>query len=376
MTAPALLFLTVLAQASPAAAVPPARAAPTAFRHVLVVSVDGLRPDAIDGPEDGELPGFRRLLRGPHTLQARADADLTITLPNHVSMATGRPVAGPEGHGWTENGDPPAVRHGGTLHKRKGAYVASMFDVAHDHGAATAVIATKSKFVLLAQSFDEDGGAADTVGSDDGKDKVDTFTSTRTSRMARDAAVAWLRAQTGRSLAMVHFGAPDFAGHASGWDLRPGSPYRAAVAEVDAELAALLAAIDADDSLRGSVAVVVTADHGGGVPYLTHTEREAPENFLIPFIVWLGSDRAAAELSALNADRRATLPSSAYAANDASPPPIRNAEAGNLALQLLGLPPIPGSVANARQDLVLAEPAAGAAGGSRGNGSPQGGGAR
>jgi hypothetical protein len=95
-----------------------------------------------------------------------------------------------------------------------------------------------------------------------------------------------------------------------------------------------------------------------------------------PFIVWLGSDRAAAELSALNADRRATLPSSAYAANDASPPPIRNAEAGNLALQLLGLPPIPGSVANARQDLVLAEPAAGAAGGSRGNGSPQDGGTR
>ena len=40
---------------------------------------------------------------------------MTVTLPNHVSMATSRPIAGPNGHGWTENIDPPAARHGGTL---------------------------------------------------------------------------------------------------------------------------------------------------------------------------------------------------------------------------------------------------------------------
>lgn len=325
------------------------------FRHALVVSVDGLRPDAIDGPEDGALPGFRRLMRGPHTLQARADADITITLPNHVGMVTGRPVGGQHGHGWTENGDPPSVKHGGTLHKRRGDYVASMFDVAHDRGAATAVFATKTKFVLFSQSFDEDNGRKDSTGADDGTDKLDCFACVRTSAMAREMAVGWLRSRQGPSISLLHFAAPDSAGHAKGWDMAPQSPYRKAVEEVDRELDALLRAIDEDPALRGNVAIVLTADHGGGVPFLTHTELRAPENYVIPFIVWMGGDGPAAELVALNADRRAVLARDVHAGNELSPQPIRNADAGNVALQLMGLPAIPGSVHNAHQDLRLSE---------------------
>lgn len=356
---PAAAILLLLALAGPPSAPeapqqPSTPGGPT-FDHVVLVSVDGCRPDAIDGPEDGDLPGFRRLLRGPHTLQARADADLTITLPNHVSMVTGRPVAGKDGHGWRENADPPAVRHGGTLHKQAGAYVASMFDVAHDRGVATAVVATKSKFSLIAQSYDSANGAEDGVGPDDGRCKVDLFACTRTSRMARDSALAWLRSGHRRTLTLLHFAAPDSAGHGTGWDLSVGSPYRSAIAEVDAELAALLAAVDADDALRGRVAVVLTADHGGGVPLRTHTEARAAENFLVPFLVWLGADGPSVELAAANASTRAVVPASQFVGNDAVPPPIRNADAGNLALQLLGLPAIPGSVSNARQDLLLRE---------------------
>ena len=334
---------------------PAGRAAASPFRHVVVISVDGLRPDAIDGPEDGELPGFRRLLRGPHTMQARADAEMTITLPNHVSMVTGRPVGGPAGHGWRENGDPPAAKDGGTLHRRNGSYVAGMFDVAHDRGAATALIATKNKFALVTQSYDDAAGAADTVGRDDGKDKVDLFACVRTSRMAREAAASWLRAREGPSLTLLHFGAPDGAGHAKGWDMAANSPYRAAIAEVDGEIAALLAAFDADERLRGQVAVILTADHGGGVPFISHSDPRARVNYVIPFAVWLGADGTPAELAALNADRRAIAPADSHVGNDAAPQPIRNAEAGNLALQLMGMPAIPGSVANARQDLLLAE---------------------
>ena len=350
MTAAAALLLSSLAAAqAPAGGLPAAM--PAAFDHVIVLSVDGLRPDAIDGPEDGPLPGFRRILKGPHTLQARTDPDTTITLPNHVSMLTSRPVGGPGGHGWTENNDPPAVRHGGTLHLRRGSYVAGMFDVAHDHGVATAVIATKSKFSLIAQSYDDAAGAPDTTGADDGKSKVDLFACARATKDAFRLAAAQLRSGAPRTLTLLHIGETDATGHAHAWDMAAGSRYRTAVANVDAALDAFLSGLDAEPSLRGRVAIVMTADHGGGAPPLSHTDPRAPVNFLLPFAAWLGQDGTPEDLVA---HRRAVVAAQEHVPLEASPPPIRSAEAGNLALQLLRLPPIPGSSANAAQDLRLA----------------------
>ena len=362
LTAALLLAMAAGDPATPVAGpTAPTVAGPGPFDHVILISVDGLRPDAIDGPEDGELPGFTRLLRGPHTLQARSDADITVTLPNHMSMITSRPVGGSQGHGWIENEDPPASKHGGTLHKRKGAYVASVYDVAHDHGVETAMIASKTKFSITVQTYENDEGAPDTVGPDNGRNKVDEYAVVHTMRKIREMSCALLALHPKRSFQVLHFGAPDFAGHAKGWDLSPGSHYRDAVREVDGEIAGILSAIDADPVLKGKVAIVLTADHGGGVPFISHTDRMAPQDFLIPFIVWLGSDGPSTELAALNADRRAVVPADQYVDNSMSPQPIRNAEAGNLALQLLGLPAIPGSVANAKQDLkLLATPATGA----------------
>lgn len=356
IAAAALVIASIGAAQAPAASA--AGASPKAFDHVIVLSVDGLRPDAIDGPEDGPLPGFRRVLRGPHTLQARTDPDTTITLPNHVSMLTSRPVGGPGGHGWTENNDPPAVRHGGTVHLRKGAYVAGMFDVAHDHGVATAVIATKSKFSLIAQSYDASAGAPDSTGPDDGKAKVDLFACTRSTNDAFRLASAQLLSGAPRTLTLLHIAETDSTGHAHAWDMAIGSPYRAAVANVDAALEGFLKALDGEPSLKGRVAIVMTADHGGGAPPLSHTDPRAAVNFLIPLAVWLGQDGTPEELVALNADRRAVVPAGEHVPLDAAVPPIRSAEAGNLALQLMALPAIPGSSANAAQDLRLApEPA-------------------
>lgn len=354
MRLPAAASLAVLAAAVLAAtpAAPPVPSVP--FDHVVLVSVDGLRPDAIDGPEDGELPAFRRLQRGPHTLQARSDPSYTITLPNHVGMVTGRIIAGPDGHGWKQNDDPPAARDGGTVQASRGFYVASMFDVAHDRGVRTQVVVTKTKFTLFVQSWDETNGAPDPVEPDQGRAKIDAFTYVRNAGDAATVAAQMLRGATGRTLTLLHLGNPDFVGHAEGWVMTAGSAYRKAVAECDEALGTLFRAIETEPRLRGHVAIVLTADHGGGKPLRSHIQPHEPDDYLVPFLVWLGEDREPQELLALNADRRLVVPAGEYVPAERIPAPIRNAEAGNTALQLMALPPIPGSTANAKQDLLLA----------------------
>lgn len=341
---------------------PPARAPaspqqptalPEAFTHVLLVSVDGLRPECLEPPLLAGFPHLSKLLRSPHTLDARTDPDYTITLPNHLAMLTGRPVLGAGGHGWIKNSDPPAERDGGTLHAMKGSYVPSVFDVAHDHGVSTTLAVTKTKFVLLSQSYSDTTGAPDTVGADNGRQKIDRCFYTRNSEDLAAVVADQLRREKSASFTFVHFGAPDFTGHAKGWILDPGSDYLAAVAEVDRALGTLVEAIESSPNLRGRTAIVLTADHGGGVPEKTHTDKTAPVNFRVPLLVWLGCD-CPADLRELNPDR-------AWPARDAQieatarPQPIRNGDAGNLCLGLLGLPPIPGSTYGG-DDAVLFRP--------------------
>jgi hypothetical protein len=342
MTSP-LHLVTVLAVAvaRPSAAQDPT---PT-IEHVVIVSVDGLRPEMLIPEMESEHPALVRLTRGPHTLAARCDPDVSITMPNHVGMVTGRLVTGEGGHGWVTNDDPPARKQGGTVHARNPGYVASMFDVAHDHGLRTGVICGKWKFVLFEQTWGEGGGRPDAVPPDHGEDKIDLFVCepdplTQVEHVKATLQRALARGQ--RSLVMWHVPTPDFQGHATGWDLANGSPYRASVKTVDQALGAFLSALDTDPSLKGRVAVVLTADHGGGVPFVSHLDPEAPVNFAIPFLVWQGGDGTPEDLYQVAGSARCRPAATERFAADA-PPPIRNADAGNTALRLLGLPVIPDS---------------------------------
>ena len=113
----------------------------------------------------GLAPNFARLqAEGAWTHQARNDVTLTITLPNHTSMLTGRPVldaGSAQGHGYVNNTDPddiPDIPVPGlnlsTVHTAAGEYVPSVFNVVHDAGLSTAMYASKTKFSLYDASYD------------------------------------------------------------------------------------------------------------------------------------------------------------------------------------------------------------------------------
>jgi hypothetical protein len=121
----------------------------------------------------------------------------------------------------------------------------------------------------------------------------------------------------------------------------------------DGYLGSILTAIKSNPALDGHTAIIVTADHGGtGTGHGTASDWR---NYTVPFLVWGPGVTAGADLYALNPLTRKD-PGSGRPAYSANPQPIRNGDASNLALQLLGLGPIPGSSINGLQTLAVPEP--------------------
>lgn len=315
---------------------------------VIFISSDGLRPDAIDALGPDGAPNFFRLRReGAYTSNARTDKTYTITLPNHTSMITSRGVVGPEGHNWISNKDPQL---GQNIHRNHRGYVASMFDVAHDNGLTTALYATKTKFSLYDLSYDGSNGALDKTGEDNGKDKLDRVVIGQPEELMETLISQLTEAPA--DLTMVHLRHGDSAGHAEGWILESGTPYLNSIQEVDRLLGQLLDSIEASPSLKGDTWVVLTADHGGLTGTKGHGESPEPDNYTIPFYAWGPEVQPGGDLYAINADSRKD-PGKVNPEYSAPVQPIRNGDAGNLALSLLNLPAIPGSTINPKQDLTL-----------------------
>jgi hypothetical protein len=201
-----LLLLGCLPGALPAATVGNGVA-----QYVVHISADGLggvflRDYLAQYPE--EFPSFIRLwCEGAGTFNARCDYNISVTEPNHTSILTGRPVlqqptnvlfSAP--HGFDDNYDPgpPATLH--NMGNLEVPYKASVFDVTHDHGLRTAFFAGKDKFALFIRSYDVINGAPDTVGEDNGANKMDVASSSITARRisafrrtVRTWSVRWLK---------------------------------------------------------------------------------------------------------------------------------------------------------------------------------------
>lgn len=313
----------------------PASSTPAPLKPlVLAISVDGLNPEAIIQLGKAGAPNFHRLMaEGASTLNARSAYELTITLPNHTGMLTGRRVAGPDGHNVTFNSD-----NDKTLNSTHGTYVPGLFDLAHDEGLKTAFFAQKDKFNYLIRSWDATHGAPDTTGEDDGRDKVDIDAVGEASQMVASTQKALADGTT--DLIFLHMRAPDSAGHGSGW---LGSSYLKAVRSVDADLGKILETIDGDARVAKRAAILLTADHGGPEGEKSHSDEKLYADYRIPFIAW-GRDIAPGEdLYQLNAGRQD--PKTSRPGYDGAQP-IRNVDLANTALAILRLPSIPGAISS------------------------------
>ena len=318
------------------------------IQYVIHISVDGGGASYIQslvGSRD--LPNFQRfVVEGAGTFNARSDYDYTVTLPNHVTQVTGRGVGGADGHNWTGNDDPEPDQ---TIHSNKGSYVAGIFDVAHDNGRRTGMYVSKTKFSLFDASYNAANGAIDTTGTDNGRAKIDSYVFDEDTSALTDSLINAMQTNP-LNYAFVHYADADFAGHGNGWR---SAEYAGALATVDGYLGRIFNMLDTDAALKGKTALVLTADHGGDGD--NHEDNTDPLNYTIPFLVWGPGVTAGAELYSLNSQSRLDP-------GDGHPPysdplqPIRNGDAANLELGLLGLPAIPGSTIDAAQDLAVPEP--------------------
>ena len=337
--------------------------------HVIHISVDGLNAtllkNLIEQDKAGRYANFRRFVdEGATTFNARTDFDYTDTLPNHTCMLTARPVLRPEGwdqtrhHGYIANVDPNPDDSLHTQGNVNAHYIASTFDVAHEHGLSTALFASKTKFVIFTHSYDAAHGAPipGANGSDGGRAKIDCQCIEETSVDGSSVATTSADMQ-GRLLSelsaqhfnyvFVHYREPDTAGHAHGWG---SDPWIEAVHMVDGYLGGLFRLIERDPRLKNNAVIILTADHGGVPGTTNHREATRAEDYTIPVFIWGTGVARAADLYAINANTRGE-PGSARPDYNAKHQPIRNGDTGNLALKLLGLPAIPGSSINSSQDL-------------------------
>lgn len=302
-------------------------------RRVLVVTVDGLRSSVLRelGPE--ELPVLTRLREeGASTLEARTVVEQTETLPNHTSMLTGRRIdAGLGGHGVTWNTDEP----GTTVQEAAGEPVGSLFSRVHAAGGGTALFTGKSKFSLFQRSWPEG---------------LDRYTLREDGARLVALARRDLRREA-RTVTFLHLAAPDVAGHAHGWG---SQEYADAVRAVDGWLGEVLDTVASRPVLREHLTLLLTADHGGSG--LGHTDPARPEDYRIPFVAWGDGVATGTDLYELNEDYRD--PGRRRPGYAAERQPVRNADVANLALDLLGLEPVPGSTIGTAQELDLEPPPA------------------
>ena len=166
------------------AAAPPAKVGRAAIRHVVIISEDGLRPDALMGVRP---PVHEAILkRAAYSLQARTIRRAS-TLPSHAAMLSGFDI---KEHGLFWN----------SWHPDRGyIHVPTVFDAAAKNGGSAAFIG-KRKLEHIAHP-----GSVDVVS------RPGYFC-----RKVVDEATRYF-VEKKPAVEFIHFSDPDDTGHSDGW---------------------------------------------------------------------------------------------------------------------------------------------------------------
>lgn len=228
-----------------------------ATEHVVIISLDGLRPDAI--ARFGAKTLKRLMAEGAYSLNAQTILP-SKTLPSHTSMLTG---VGPKEHGVTWNSE--------QLDEKGYVGVPTVFGVAKDAGLRTAAFFSKTKFEHLEVPATLDYAKAPGGGLFNG-----SYSAERTTQYIEEYLEGTSEAP---NLLFAHIGEADYAGHLYGW---MGGTYGRAVRAADKAVGEIID--EANDRFgAGNYTVIVTADHGGNGK--DHGSSD-PRDTTIPWIVW------------------------------------------------------------------------------------------
>ncbi|MDX9991959.1 MAG: alkaline phosphatase family protein [Anaerolineales bacterium] len=228
---------------------PPQTATPTQTprpRRVLILSIDGLRPDAISL---APMPNLLELMEGGAYSLTAQTTFRSATLPAHASMLTGQC---PSKHGINWNDYQPADGF---------AAGQSLFRLAKDAGLRTIMFVGKEKLRQITPPETTD---------------VYRYINDRDLVIAAEIIP---ELQKGFGLAFIHFPTADWMGHEYGWL----SPEQFSVLRrADQALASILAALE-ESGLREDTLFIISADHGGHEQ--THGSSR-PEDMTIPWIIY------------------------------------------------------------------------------------------
>jgi arylsulfatase A-like enzyme len=226
------------------AVTPDLPASPQGITHVVVISLDGARPDGI---RQAPSPNIEALAaRGAVAWQA-STVYPSVTLPAHASMLTGLDISE---HGLSDNDSiyPCPVITAPTFVTQAG-----------EAGYRTAMVVGKEKLCRFHQS-----------------EAVDYTFAREGDRSVVDRALELLNG--GYEVLFLQFPNPDYFGHSTSW---MSATYLSEMRNTDRQVGRVLAALD-ELNLMDETLVILTADHGG---HDMEHGQNIPEDMTIPWII-------------------------------------------------------------------------------------------